>query len=1182
MSKDIALSKLKDTQPLNDPNILQALASDPTHSSWVGASAGTGKTKVLTDRVLRLLLPRPDASGQTDHATDPSRILCLTFTKAAASEMAVRINKTLAQWAVMDDHKLDSELEKLMRTPSNKALRASARRLFGTVIDVPGGLKIMTIHAFCQSVLSRFPLESGLSPSFDILDDALAHTLVAKARDKILSEEHTSPPSPTQKALKALTAIQSEQQLNDMLARLNAERTQLLKILRDYPDDQELWDIIRDNFDVKNHHNAQDALQELCSFHIISKDDFHTLQSALSQGGKRDQSFAQDLGIWIELGQDQRLEKWSLLKNIFVLKTKNQPRSLSKKASEWRGDIPDLFVRAAQSILKAQDQYHAFQCAEATFHLLILGHAIQNEFARLKAFHGVLDYDDLIRLTRDLLKGEAANKGLRDPSAWVLFKLDGGLDHILVDEAQDTNAEQWDIISALCDDFFAGHTARSSDNTPHNRSIFVVGDEKQSIFSFQRADPDRFKDMRAFFQDKIEQSDQGFCPVQMNTSFRSAPAILDFVNCIFDHPNGRSALGLDPQTPIEHHAYRTQAPSRVDLWEMCQSHDAKPTQPWALPVNETGIEGPKSQLCRMIAEDIQQRLERDDVLESKNRAITPGDIMILLRQRKDYAPTLIRELKMRGVPVSGLDRMVLSQELVVEDMIALADFVLLPEDDLSLACVLRSPLINLSEQDIFAIAHNRQNTLWNALKASKHSEITHYLSQLMTQAGALRPYDFYASCLHKSCPADPEGSALRAIQKRLGQDVLDPLEEFLSAALNYETNNVPTMQGFIYAQRDNMTEIKRDQEEAKGEVRIMTVHGSKGLQAPIVYLPDTTLSYHARSKNRPNLIWPNRSGLSTPLWAPSKSWQSHIFKQACDNAEHYYDSEYQRLLYVALTRAEDQLIICGAEPKTQMLDHSWYAICQNAFDKMAQANHKAISSHTLQDGSKTKIAYRRYSQLEKPSPSKISSKNEIIRDIELPDWIYHSATPEPSPPRPLSPTRLMDDEQSAASPKKQALSDYRFQRGRLTHKLLEHLPDIPQHKWEHAARSFLTHARSDLSEDILDDIWTETRHILHHPEFADIFGPGSMAEVPISGLLEHKTLISGQIDRLLITDKCIFIIDYKTNRPPPQNPQDVQNIYIKQLRGYHDILQKIYPDRHIKCALIWTDGPILMDMTEHL
>ena len=1262
---DTEVNEQIEKRPINrapsSPSELQDMASDPQVSAWVGASAGTGKTKVLTDRVLRLLLPRRDnatmanSGGNSDVnlGSDPGRILCLTFTKAAAAEMAVRINQRLADWTVADDDQLNKELQELTGMRPDADLRAAARRLFGQVIDAPGGLKIMTIHAFCQSMLSRFPLEADISPNFEIIDDTLARQLMDQAIEDTLSDaleqDHPSKDSKEtimRHAFDHLSRFCSETKILSLIQKLEAERLQFLQMLREVPgrrNPSDLWVELCSIYDLdpaRHFYSGQstDIYRAFCQLQIISQDRLWRVCQALSHGGVKDKAAGEKLQRWLEGTEQFRLDAWDILSQSFMTK-KKEPRKLSKAAVEQTPTLEQDCEQISAEILKVEERAKTFQAAQDNWALLLFGQAVQENYAAAKARRNVLDFEDMIRLSGDLLSKTHA-------AQWVLFKLDGGLDHILIDEAQDTNPQQWEIIAALSQDFFGGDTAQMQDPRTQ-RTIFVVGDDKQSIFSFQRADPDGFVSMRRFFKHKIEQARQKFRPVALNTSFRSTPPILRMVNAIFNKPDGRLSLGLNSQEDITHFSDKEGHAGQVELWplidpaekEAKDAKEEKETQKntsedpgWLLPILTSFIPTPKAELSKTIAGNIKQMLDQKEILPSKGRTVEPGDIMILLRERHGLAASLIRDLKSLGIPVSGLDRMVLTQELVVEDMLSLADFALLPEDDLSLACILRSPLIDLSEDNLYDLAYGRPGSLWAALKSHPdHKAIAEYLSHLIKKAGELRPYDFFASILHATCPAalkiqdqnknaTPYISGFKAIQYRLGQDAIDPLEEFLNSALGYEQEELPSLQSFVYRQRHNHSQIKRDQEEAGGKVRIMTVHGSKGLQAPIVFLPDTIMTARSQARKRPDLIWPNRSGLSLPIWRGRPvAEQSEIFAKALAPVEDYLGKEYQRLLYVAVTRAEDRLIICGAQPSgaDTPLPNCWYEVCRRAFDGFDD-----VQTHMI-DG----IGDVRRISTSQTAPLKIDQKNkqehkpksEVEPETppikELPDWVYCQAKTEPIPPRPLTPLAAPlepdgpkesegenEGENDGAKAKepgmvspllaqnrelspKTSAPHNRFRRGVITHKLLEYLPDIAPERQEMAAKNYLAQAGSGLPDMILEEITRETLAILNDPQFAPIFGPGSMAEVPVSGLIpssagKNSQIINGRIDRLLITPEEILIIDYKTNRPSPHHIKDVPQAYMDQLRGYHDILRQIYPDRPIRCALLWTDGPHLLSLDE--
>ena len=1141
-----------------DPNVLQGKASDPNSSVWVGASAGTGKTKVLTDRVLRLLLPESESRA----GTPAHKILCLTFTKAAASEMALRINKTLAAWAVMDEPELSETLQKLLRrAPCDYELDA-ARQLFAQVIDTAGGLKIMTLHSFCQSILGRFPLEAGITPNFTVLDEQGSRELMEQARSQVYKHASQSASSPLSHALHNLASTINEDQFRSLLMELSKERGQLQRLLGKTWNIDGLYTNICATLGIVAGQTAKDIILTHCQEENFAAADLREAGRVLYESKRvTDNEKADKILNWLNADLKTRLTTIDTYKSALIKPSDGLPYAtmMSKTPSEQYPGLLEAMKNEAERLLDLQEKINKAHCAALTRDLILLGGEIIQNYASLKAKNGVLDFDDLITLTTTLLSGGRENTHALDlmPS-WVLYKLDQGLDHILIDEAQDTNPEQWTIIKALAEEFFAG--IGTKDDTL--RTIFTVGDEKQSIYSFQRASPEEFDIMRTHFNARIKDAALQWDNVNLNTSFRSTRSILEAVDLVF----GQQGLNLDPGfSDIKHISARDGQAGLVELWPLFESESVSESDPWDPPINITEARSGANLCAETIANTIQGWLDKGEILESHDRPIQAGDIMILVRTRTAFVNQLIRALKTRNIPVAGHDRMVLNEQLAVQDLMALVEFSLLPSDDLTLACLLKSPLIGLTEEALYNLAVDRKTSLWDAFRHDESlKESKDYLESFINAAHHMHPFEFLSAALARPCPAD-NISGLRAIKKRLGHDALDPLDELLNAALRYEEDHTPSLQGFIGWQKSGQAQIKREMEESGGQVRIMTVHGSKGLQAPIVIMPDTTRN----NRNVPGqadkrLLWPHKTGLNVPLWSPRKDMNFELFKEAYNIIEAKDDQEYRRLLYVAMTRAEERLYVTGYKGKNEPIEDSWYNYIKSALKH-------SPSVHTLESG------ILRLSNKRERAPDK-ASKNIIATDHSaqnLPAWLFKSAPAEPSPPQPLVPSRPSESEPAALSPL-QASDQSRFRRGNVTHKLLQFLPDIAADLREPTARKFLARYAQDLNETIRENIIKECIQIMNTSEFAPLFGPGSRAEVPITGLINTHELISGQIDRLYIDDDNIWIIDFKTNRPPPQDIKDVPAIYKSQMRAYHDTLRTIYPHHRIHCALLWTDGPLLM------
>lgn len=1157
-----------------DPNVLQRRASQPDASVWVSASAGTGKTKVLTDRVLRLLLPREDKPGQIIQGAPAHKILCLTFTKAAASEMALRIAKTLRGWAVMpldgpkESPNLTNELKNLLgRAPTKTEIKA-ARKLFADTIDVPGGLKIMTIHAFCQSILGRFPLEAGINPHLTILEEADAKTLLTAARAQAFAKAENQPGSPLSGALDHIAAQVNEDQFLSLLSAITSERRQLERLKARHFNPEGLYTALCNHLGIPPGLGPNELRLQGCAECAFDEQALRAAALIMQNGKGQDVKNAEILLDWLAAAPEERAENYALYTSAFLKKDGEIKAKLALKGSvDANPQILETLTREAERLMALNNHIAASASAALTRDILILGEAILDEYQTLKTAHGALDFDDLILTTLDLLHGKTMGLDPKTAGSWVHYKLDQGLDHILIDEAQDTNPEQWQIIEALCDEFY--NAAPDNDTI---RTVFTVGDEKQSIYSFQRASPEEFARMQSHFKTKAQTADQSFDTVPMNISFRSTKSVLAAVDAVFAQSPARQGLG---ELPVEHSAFRRGAAGLVELWPAFECDESEQADLWTPLTTSEDAQTGRKKLSLHIARTIKGWLDSGENLPSKGRALRPGDIMILVRTRSALVGQIARELKTLNIPLSGLDRLILSEEIAVQDLLAAGACALQPFDDLTLASLLKSPLLGLSEDEIYALAADRGKTpLWEILQASAHHEITSYIRALIALAKTATPFAFFSHILQTPCPADPV-SARRALLARLGKDAADPLDELLSLARTHEQTTgqtPPSSQSFIHEQTTAREELKRehnsdDEETAGGEIRIMTVHGSKGLQAPIVIMPDT-ITTGARSPTRAEkrLLWPNQTGQDFPLWSPRKELDHDAYRAAMATLDERLEEEYRRLLYVAMTRAEDRLYIGGSLSKSQSRDKI-PALCW--YDLIATGLQSLADTQELDDGT-LRLTNAQTKDVVRPP----ASTPKTIQPADLPDWARTLPPPESQAPKIIRPSHIAD---TALSPL-QSTNNRRFLRGNLTHKLLQLLPTIPPENRENTAHAFLERYASDFSKDIRAHIAAETLNVLNHPDFAALFAPGSMAEVPISGYLDGQGLINGQIDRLHIGEKTISIIDYKTNRPPPQSAENIPQIYRNQMRTYAAILAQIYPDHTIKSALLWTDGPILMPL----
>ena len=1118
-------------------NAEQRIASDPAVSAFVTASAGSGKTKLLTDRLLRLMLA----------GTPPGRIQCLTFTKAAAAEMAVRLQRRLGQWVTLGDDDLADELAKLQVAPAPDTL-TRARALFADVLDVPGSMRIGTIHAFCQSLLRRFPLEAGLSPQFDLVEEPEARVERDRAREDELARADPA-------VLAVLAGAMTADQFGLRIAALVAGAPRLGDRLQ-LPAPARLAALrraLRARFDTEAAVLAD----------AVVWDDAAVLGAASVMHAKGAPGTARkgaELLDWLRLSPSLRAEHWPVWRDYF-LTGEGEPRKgggfVKGKLADTEPGLVPVMLAEADRILAADGQVAALRIAAATDDLLSLAGPILSRYASRKRDRALLDYSDLIGRTDALL---------RDPgAAWVLFKLDGGIDHLLLDEVQDTAPDQWRIAHTLSEEFFTGAGARDA-----RRTFFAVGDPKQSIFSFQGADPTEFERSRDRMRRRVQDSGAVWRDVPLDVSFRSATPVLDLVDAVFADedatPGVRQAGGL------HHVAARVGQAGRAELWPLAPRSDTVERAPWTVPdANETQVSAAQ-RLADALARRIAALIGTD--LPSRRRTVAAGDILVLLRRRDAFARALVRALKAADVPVAGLDRLDLQAQSAVQDLLALCDTLLLPEDDLSLACVLTSPLGGLDDDDLIRLTENHTGPLWETLRAragedARWAACVAMLSGLLARADHISPHALLSEALG-------EWGGRARLLARLGPEAAEPVDELLGSTLTYAAVNPPSLQGFLHWLRRSGTEVKREPEGAGNAVRVMTSHGAKGLQAPVVILPDTTGMPPADDP----FTWMRdpATGAEWPVWRPTAERSCPALDLAREGVKADGIAEHNRLLYVALTRAEDVLIVCGWSTKKPLDERCWYRRVQDGFARLAPRREPFGPDW---DGEVLVV-----SAVQNAEPDAARATEPATAGLmPMPAWIgqaphWRPAPPaaEPALPRPLAPSRpdnaRLGPVPAASSPVRQAETAARRRRGQVVHELLQHLPDLPA-----AARGAAAHARAaSLGHP---DAAGEALAVLGDPALAGLFGPGSRAEQPLSGLV-NGVVVNGVVDRMAMVDGRVLLADYKSGRVPPGRVEDTPVLYLRQLAAYRGVLRGVAPGQPIDCFLVWTDGPAVAPVPDTL
>jgi ATP-dependent helicase/nuclease subunit A len=1127
------------TGPRERANDEQLLASDPAVSAFVAASAGSGKTKLLTDRLLRLMLA----------GAKPERIQCLTFTKAAAAEMAVRLQKTLGKWVTLDDTALARELRTLDVEPTAETLR-DARALFATVLDLPGGMRIGTIHAFCQSLLRRFPLEASLSPHFRLVDDHDAADALTEARETMLAQAN----SPGMRAaLETLAGLASADQFGRHVAILQADLPRLKDAL-------ELGDQLE--------HAQRRALG------VTAADEAEIIANAINWQSERElreaalivQQFgskscaerASRILDWLGLGAADRRAYWQKWCEEFLTK-ELKPRAASgfvnKMLLDKHPDHGRFFVAECERILEVIDACLALRVAAVSAALLTLATPVLAAYAKHKEASGLLDYDDLIGRTSALLVDPGA--------AWVLYKLDGGLDHLLLDEVQDTAPAQWHIAHALTEEFFAGEGARDV-----QRTVFAVGDRKQSIYSFQGADIEEFDRSHKLLAARVKAAGKEWREATLDVSFRSTQPVLQLVDSVFANPIAAAGV-VDAGATLTHFADRADHAGAVELWPLTPRPDHPEPQPWTVPEQNQGLTSAPQQLAETLARWIAREVGGGVTLESQGRPLAPGDVMVLVRRRNDFGRALVRALKSLGVPVAGLDRLKLTEQPAVQDLLALADALLLPQDDLTFACLLTSPLGGLSDDSLMALAIGRSGPLWEALHARANERTDWqaawaFFAALLGRVDYVSPHALFAEAL------GPLGGRAR-LYARLGPEAAEPVDELLNATLAYGRIHPPSLQGFLHWLRRSGAEVKRETEGAGGLVRVMTVHGAKGLQAPLVILPDTT----SLPPEEGSILWAAdpATNRTVPIWSPRKEIRCGAADRLRQDAKRRRMEEHNRLLYVALTRAEDRLVVCGWQTRRTLDETCWYSLVESGFGALP-AEREAFGTW---DGDVQRFTSPQRAELK---PRTAEALGQIAS--ELPAWVgrspeWRAQTPPAEPGRPerLAPSRPENAEfgpvPAAASPLAARAANDRFRRGKLIHALLQHLPDLPPERRAAAARAWLDRPGNCLATSEAEALAEETIAILDHPELAPLFGPDSRAEVPLTGVI-GGSIIGGLVDRLAVLSDRVLMADFKTNRRPPAQLADTPILYLRQMAAYRAVLRDIFPDRAIVCALVWTQA----------
>jgi ATP-dependent helicase/nuclease subunit A len=1125
----------------------QTLASDPAASVFVTANAGSGKTSTLVKRVARLLM----------RGAEPETILCVTYTKAAAAEMQRRLFDELGDWAVMADAPLAQKLQELDEPTGDLS---TARALFARALETPGGLKIQTIHAFCEKLLRRFPLEAGVSPGFKVLEDAAARAVSAQARESLAEFALQDGFERFGRAYAHFSVELDWRSFNAMFDTFEARRGAIEAYCLACDDvggvAADVW--FRCGF-------AQETAPETIEAEAVAGVDWQGWRRAaegmLAGAPASDQPIGRAMKA-LSPGASFA-EVWAVLATqAGEPRARLGTKSVEPWASAWLQDLQGRLNHERGRIKAAV-------IARDTVYALELARAYASLYEASKALAGGLDFGDLIARTNELLT-------VRADAAWVLYKLDGGIDHVLLDEAQDTAPGQWDILHALTDEFFSGAGQVGRDD----RTVFAVGDEKQSIYSFQGAAPERFLAEEGAYRSLVEGAGGAFRPVPLEESWRSTPEVLGFVDAVFADP--AAAAGLRPGDPtIEpiRHLPRRGPGGAVDLWPLEQGEPFEEPDPW-LPVDADPPLSAGKKLAGRIAREIRRMVAEDEAVIDKQsrkpRPATYGDFLILVRRRSGLFHEIIRALKREGVAVGGADRLKLSEHIAFQDLVALGRFARFPDDDLTLAALLRSPFCDVDEDQLFDLAYGRDGRLWAELtrrgvERPEWRAALDFLGWAMSEANARAPFDFYGRVLSR---LDGAGRSMRErLLTRLGNEAEDAIDAFQAEALAAEQAGVRDLERFLARMAASEIEVKREQEDTSGrgggEVRVMTAHGSKGLEAPIVILPDTTTA--AKAMGGP-LLDGEGGGF---LWAPRAKDDCQASAEARALRETAAANESLRLLYVAMTRARDRLIVAGVESQKSRYAGSWHDFIARAFERPEIAD----AARETKNGETQITRFGRDPAVAAPASAVAGGAHP------LPGWARSLAPAESPAQRYASPSTLAESERGPSnSPLAEREGLGRYRRGEVIHRLLQLLPDVAPDA-RAAAADLLLSREVDLTDPQRAEMAAAALSVLNDPRFAAVFRPGSRAEAAIAGsaaALPDGLAVSGRVDRLVVEKERVLVVDFKTNRPAPDRIEDADFAYRVQMAVYVAVLAEVFPGRRIEAALVWTDGPKLMPVPENI
>lgn len=1087
---------------------LQQLASNPQNSAWVFASAGSGKTKVLTDRVLRLLLD----------GVKPDKILCLTFTKVAATEMQNRINQRLADFVLFDEEKLQSELFNLSGISPDSRLIKKARTVFAEILDCENKIKIQTIHSFCQGILRIFPFEAKINPNFELLEESQEKLLLQKAQKEVLRQATTNPQ--LRNLVIKINSQLHEESFLELILELLSKKEKLTELKEKFLSIDNIIAEIFAKFGAKINHDDSAIFNDFLA--TINKTDLLKLCAALDESALvTNKKIADKIRSFLLTPQ---LKNFTNLRSAFFTE-KDEIRKINGKILEdpYFFKVFDVHVFLIKNFIEA---LNAYKNCDNTALLLRFTDQILENYTQLKKQNAVLDYDDLINETSKLL----SNPNFAD---WVKMKMDGLFDHILVDESQDTNHQQWNIVKSLTDDFFSGIGASNKD-----RTIFIVGDEKQSIYSFQGAEANISEEIFSYFSEKLRDHPTQFHKIDLSNSFRSLPIILDAVDTVFSGENEKSAITR--VSDFKGHKAIRLGTGYVEIWPQIRSKKrekiVEKNYDWQLDFNEQESHTENDFLAEIIAQKIKNWVENRRVLNGRQKPLEYSDFMILLRRRTDgFDKKLGNVFHKYRIPFGSSGKIKFSENLLIQDLIAASIFATSPHDDLNLAALLKSPLFSVSEEELLEICNFKnqyQTTIYKALqRIEKFNLIFFTLAELVKKSQEVNCFEFFYFLLSEQ--------NRQKILTHFGSQAAEILDKFLLKTFDFCHNISPHLQKFLDFICKLDPEISLPIEKAN-QVIITTIHSAKGLQAPIVIIPDCCFDTNKLRSTKEKISWID----NLPIWCAAKADETALIKIARHEKKNNAKAENLRLLYVALTRAEDELYIAGSGNSSD--SECWYDLVKNRLREKSKSE-KFLNSATEKFGAEKFEIVDETLQIgvqelnyDNAVVTKNSAKPQKITKNIVPE-IYKNVTSQPAP----------------------ILQNQGLNKGKVIHKILEIFGKnySADKNWLAELAEKILAKEENLTIEEKNDIRDKSLLFLNSEQFDKIFSGKIKCEVEISGNHQIK-----RIDLLIEKENEVLIIDYKSDETLPKAapPQ-----YLSQLQNYRNLVGKIYPHKKISSAILW-------------